>query len=401
VANYAQAFALTGQPAFWFCTLDPRDPAHESQWTWDAGIGVLYLGLLPKLSYAALAGVAQELDARTCFGRVDVGRTLHQVSFEGPVSVVWSDDPSTSVPATEVGCAAGERLAVRDMFTNVVAAGDAEGLTLDLSRGPVYVEGSRQLAAIARVESAVRVEPSALALARGASAQAVIDAPAGAITTFVLPADPSTRFAVPLGTNPPGTLAVAVPADAPRSEDVVRIEVRAGRGVCGLLAPVSVKRALRIVVAEPNLIRDGSFVLGNLFEWSPERTSPHALDEAVGHRAPGSLRLDGPFDRRLVQFSLPVVGARDLHFAFWAKTEALADAEVTANVALFAADRWLTSPCLASIPGGTSDWTLVEGTLPADRVPAETKTVAFYLDAAGRGSGTIWFDDLDLWQPGR
>ena len=30
----------------------------------DAGIGVLYLGFVPKLSYAALAGVARQLDGR-------------------------------------------------------------------------------------------------------------------------------------------------------------------------------------------------------------------------------------------------------------------------------------------------------------------------------------------------
>jgi len=89
VSNYAQALSFDPRmKAFWFCTYDPRDAAHESQWTWDAGIGVLYLGFLPKLSYAALAGVAKQLDGRKCLGRVNLTRDLHQVSFEGPLAVV-------------------------------------------------------------------------------------------------------------------------------------------------------------------------------------------------------------------------------------------------------------------------------------------------------------------------
>ncbi|MBM3477243.1 MAG: hypothetical protein FJX75_28585 [Armatimonadetes bacterium] len=93
------------------------------------------------------------------------------------------------------------------------------------------------------------------------------------------------------------------------------------------------------------------------------------------------------------------------------KTQSLGDCEITANVALFAADHWLTSPCLAStkpsadapnpvaeIRTGTSDWTRVEATLGADLIPDETKNLAFYIDAKGEGAGSIWFDELDLWQ---
>jgi len=180
----------------------------------------------------------------------------------------------------------------------------------------------------------------------------------------------------------------------------------------GFLQPTDLVRTIRVTVGEPNLIRDGAFALGNLLEWSPERTSVYVLDAEAGHAAPGSLRLDGPFDRRLVEFGLPVDGSRPLRLSFWVKTESLDDCEITANVALFAADHWLTSPCLAStkppgdapnpvvtIPVGTNDWVRVEATLGADLIPDETKNCAFYIDAKGDARGRIWFDELDLWQP--
>jgi hypothetical protein len=410
-ANYAQAFALTGGKAFWFCTYDPRDPANQSQWTWDAGIGVLYLGFLPKLSYVALAGVAQELDDRRCAGLVDVTRTLHQVSFEGPISVVWSDDPAqaASVPATAVGCAPGERLTVRDLFTNRIASGRAGKMHLDLSAGPVYVEGSRQLAAVAEVESAFTVEPETLALKPGGQGRLAVQTPAGATLGLDQPSALSVANAVPGDTS---VMVVSVGANAPRGEHYLRLWAHAEAGVRGLLEPIDIARTVRVTVGEPNLIRDGSFALGNLLEWSPERTSPYVLDTEVGHAAPGSLRLDGPFDRRLVQFSLPVAPSRPLRLSCWVKAESLTDCEVTLNLALFAQDHWLNSPCLAStrppagapnavatIPSGTSDWTLVEATLPAELIPEESKTGAFYIDAKGDTSGRVWFDDLDLWQP--
>ena len=408
-ANYAQAFALTEGRAFWFCTLDPRDPAHESQWTWDAGIGVLYLGFLPKLSYAALAGVAQMLDGRECFGRVEATRTVRHVAFEGPVSVVWSDGPQQEprLSATALGCAPEERLTVRDMLTNPVAAGRARELTLDLSAGPVYVEGSRQLAATARVEAAFRVASDAVTLEPGQMARIAVTAPEG--VALSLGSGTGGRVEASLSSDP-RTLTLQAAPEASRGEESIELIGRAEAGTLGLALPIDVRRPVRVTVGAPNLIRDGAFAQGDALEWSPERTSPYTCDLEIAHEAPGSLRLDGPYDRRLVQFNLRVDPARPLRLGFWVRTEALADCDLTANVACFAADRWLTSPCLAStrprpeatnavavIPAGTTGWTRVEAVLPAELIPDETVNCAFYLDAAG-GMGRVWFDELDLWQ---
>ncbi|MBM3499928.1 MAG: hypothetical protein FJX74_14805 [Armatimonadetes bacterium] len=409
-ANYAQAFALTGGKAFWFCTLDPRDPAHESQWTYDAGTGVLYLGFLPKLSYVALAGVGQMLDGRECAGRVEATPAVRHVAFEGPVSVVWSDDPAQepSITATALGCAPEEQLAVRDSFTNEIARGRARDLTLDLTGGPVYVEGSRQLMSMARVEGAVTVGQTAIALEPGERTDVEVRAPEG----VTLAVEPSATSRTSATLRDDGRrLTVTAPPGASRGEEWLRLTGRAAAGTLGLVRPLGVRRSVRVTVGEPNLLRDGVFALGHVLEWSPERASPYTCDAAVGHEAPGSLRLDGPFDRRLVQFNLPADPSRALRLSFWVKTESLADCALTANVALFAQDRWLTSPCLAStrpdppapnavatIPTGTCDWTRIEAALPAEQIPDETKHYAFYLDAAG-GEGRVWFDELDFWQP--
>jgi hypothetical protein len=43
---------------------------------------------------------------------------------------------------------------------------------------------------------------------------------------------------------------------------------------------------------------------------------------------------------------------------------------------------------------------MVEALMPVGLVPPDTARAAFFVDAKGAGQGTIWFDELDLWQPG-
>jgi len=172
-----------------------------------------------------------------------------------------------------------------------------------------------------------------------------------------------------------------------------------------------------VTIGEPNLLHDGRFFLGNLFSWSPERTSPYTWDSDVGHAAPGSLRLNAPFDRRLVHWGLSPQAGRPMRLRGWVRTDRLERCHVTLNLALFGPEKWLTTWCLATtdgageiesgwrtveepgrIPTGTADWTLVEATLAPELIPSEANRAAFSVDASG-GEGRIWLDDLDLWQP--
>lgn len=427
-ANYA--LSLSEDPrmkAFWFCTYDPRDSAHESGWAWDAGIGVLYLGFLPKLSYAALAGVSYELDGRECLGRAEIRSPrpadqdlgLHQVSFAGPVAVVWADHPerAAQVPATEFGCLASERVQVRDAFTNPVVEGLAGDLRLDLSQGPLYVEGSAQMAAAVRVQQSVSLSTAQVSLSQGGTERVVVQAPKEADVSV----EPSAGLAVAaqMARADDGTRTVVLSADAKteRASGVVRVRARFAPGNMGRLAPLVVERELAVSVGAPNLLRDGGLQVPGLSQWTPERTSAYSWDAEVSHSGLGSLRLEGPFDRRLVHWRITPTAGRPMKVRAWIRTRDLVGGLVTLNVAFFR-DKWLGSWCLAAtgpvgeletgwcvlpnlgrLPTGTTDWTLVEATLPAESFPTDAATAAFYIDAKGGGSGTIWLDDLDLWQP--
>ena len=415
-ALYAEAMSLDpAMKAYWFCTYDPRDAAHESQWTGDAGIGVLYLGFLPKLSYAALAATAHQIDGRRCLGRADISRDLHQVSFDGPVAVVWHDQPAGAgrVAATALGCLPDEPVTVKDIYTNVVASGCATDVELDLSQGTLFVEGSSQMAAIARCEAAFGLSPSELCVAPGGSATLKLKAPSGLRAAVV----PSAGLPVSASVIPRG-IRVSAPAGAERASGSVSVSLTFPAGRFGLAQPYEAARRAFVTIGVPNLIRDGTFALGGLDEWTPERTSPYVYDPYAGHPTPGSLRLDGPFDRRLVHWNTMVAAGRDTRLRCWVKTEALAGCLATLNVAVFAADHWIDTWCLAStdpssnakngwrmvespakIPTGTDDWTLVEAVLPAGALPPETDHAAFFTDARD-GTGKLWIDALDLWQPG-
>jgi hypothetical protein len=419
-ALYAQALSMDGTPngrggkAFWFCTYDPRDAAHESQWTGDCGVGVLYLGFLPKLSYAALAATAKEIDGRACWGRFDLDRDRHAIAFEDDVAVVWHDRPKgvAPLPATALGCLPDERLTVRDTYANEVANGRAADLRLDLAQGPLFVEGSAQLSAVARCERTLDALPTALTLDPGQTRSLALAIPAGAVPRIAVPAGLPVEAAFA-----DGTLRLTVAARVQRAFGAVRLTVSCAAGTLGLVAPHDVVRHLAVSVGEPNLVRDGGFTAGDTAEWVPQFNGDYAWDGAVGHAEPGSLRLEAGGDRRLVQWNLTPVPGRPLRFSGWVKTADLAGCRATLTVALFAADHWIRSYCLATtdphgtpaiewpmvdqparIPLGTADWTRLEAELPGAGIPPESKQMACHVDVRG-GRGRLWLDDLDLWQP--
>ncbi|HCU36012.1 MAG TPA: hypothetical protein DGT21_11365 [Armatimonadetes bacterium] len=415
-ADYAQILAFApDSKAFWFCSYDPRDPTTQSQWTWDAGVGILYLGFLPKLSYAALAGVAQMLDGRHCLGQVRPAPGLHQVSFEGDVAVVWCDAPQDDgpVPAVAFGCLSEEMITLRDMFTNVVQTARADQASIRPSAGAFYIEGSRQLSALARVESATGVQPETVSVQPGAEATVDISAPSGARLRVGVPEGlPVTAQVERVGEN--ALLVLRAQECTPRLSAPVSIELNCPTGAGGLLAPHTASRTLDVTIGAPNMIRDGSFLAGNLLEWDAERSSPYSWDATVGHTSPGSLRLDGPLDRRLVHRRIEPRPGRPLHVSMWVRTEALSRCLVTLNLSLSAPDRWLGTWCLAHggdvgapedplipgagrIPTATTDWTQVEMRVDASSIPPDTSRASLYVDVAG-GTGRIWFDDFDLWQ---
>ena len=417
-ANYAQALSFgPDTKAFWFCTYDPRDPAHESQWTWDAGIGVLYIGFLPKLSYAALAAVARQLDGKECLGRARIGRYLSQVSFEGPVAVVWHDRPEgiEPVPATQLGCLPDEQITIRDMFTNPVASGRAGDIAVDMSGGAVYLEGSRQMAGLARTQRAVAIEPAYLRLSPGQTVRARLAMPPGAGAT--LDAEPGLPVKATLSPEEEA-LTVTAPQNAGRASGRLRLTAKLPVGVLGLLAATEVTREVSVRIGRPNLIRDGGFFAGNLLEWTPERTSPCRWDPDEGHSAPGCVRLDGPFDRRLVHWGADPKPDGAVRIRCWVKTEQIEGCLATLNLALFGAKGWIKTWCIATnggpeadlggallmaghakLPSGSSPWTVIDVTLEADLIPPETTRGAFFIDVKGGAKGSLWLDDVDVWQP--
>lgn len=422
VANYAQALSVgKGAKAFWFCSLDPRDPAHRDQWTGDAGIGILYLGLLPKMAYAALAGVAQQLDARACVGTSEPLPGVRMVAFDGPVSVVWAEKRSglTRLPAVRLGCAPEERIVVRDLLANRIAAGPASTVTLDFAQGPLYITGSRQLGAAVRAGSAATPLEPTVTLEPGQARTVRLAAGRGA-SVAVTATQGSGIAARAQATRGGWSVAIRAAPSLPRACARVRVTTRFAAGAYGLLRPLAVTRWITVTVGAPNLVRDGGFDRGSMAEWTPERTSASAHDRAEGKQEAGALRLDGPFDRRLVHWNVELKPGRRVHMRCWVKTRDLRGAAVTLNVALFGEKGWIGSHCLASttpardvdpnwrvvagcarVPLGTNGWTLLTSTLPAGAVTQDLRKAAIFIDAAGGDGGSLWIDDVDLWQEGR
>ena len=452
VKDFAQARVLDPQmKTFWFCTYDPRDAAHRSGWTRDAGIGVLYLGFLPKLAFAALAGFSKMVDGRRCLGAVrDAGGGLCQVSFEGPVAVAWSEGGggAGAVPAIRLGCLPEEKIRVRDMFTNEICSGNATGVVLDFSRGPFYVEGSAHMAELAAAElarraaataaeAAVRVEPGELALgARRTGTIALTVPPGSRVSVGARPSPEISAHLASAGALGEGQIVVKVLRKSRRILGVVEVHAALPPGAIGAPHQVSVLRSIPVSAnGGPNLLANGGFDQKGCGRasslpagWSPQGNSIFALNTRMGHTVPGCLQLDAPFSLRLVQWGVRPKRGQPLHLRFWVKTESLAGCRVSVDLAWFSGgNKWIETWCLAQtgdpkvpgfhrevqkvlpghwqaiagsghIPSGTSSgWVPVGVTMPS--MPPGAAVAAFFINAKGGGRGTIYFDDVDLWQP--
>ncbi len=425
VADFAQARVLDPKmKTFWFCTYDPRDAAHQSGWTADAGIGVLYLGFLPKLAYAALAGFAKMVDGRRCLGYANNTREgWRQVSFVGPVAAAWCgnvrQDQKNRVPATRLGCLPQERISVRDMYTNLISRGNAAGVALDFSHGPLYIEGSRQMAGLASAEMAFRVEPEELTMGVSRTAMIALTAPPETkISATPYPnSEISARVLLNRGTGKKQIMVTVEAGEKPyRVFGVLAVQTTFDPPSMGLLKPAPIVRFVPITAGGgPNLIRDGGFYQHGLSTWTPQGNSAFALDTKIGHARPGCLRLHAPFHLRLVQWNIYPERGKPLHLKFWVKTENLAGCLITANLAWFGAPngKWIETWRLATngnaktpgrqtiggvgrIPNNT-DWMSVAVAVPP--MPPKADKAAFFIDARDGGTGIIYFDDLDLWQP--
>ncbi len=417
--KYAQALALgRDAKAFWFCSYDPRDSAHPAQATGDSAIGVLYQGFLPKLSYAALAAVSQELDGRACIGQTQ-REEVTQVSFDGLVSVAWLA-PLTNgkkVKATQIGCGETEQIVVKDLFANRVASGAARDVSLDFSDGPLYIEGSKQLAALAKaaeedraqqalVEAPIKLSHDELSILPGQSAQ----------TRLTLPKDGTAKVAyqspMPVTVelrNEDGGLQVVVMAktDAERASGNIALEATTPG------SPRTVKRNINVEVGTPSLIRNGSVSTDDFGNWTLERNSCFIWDGTDGHNAPGCMEIIVPFDGRIRQNVSDFKTDRDAKFSFWIKGPVSFDGTLRMVLACFGkSGDWVGDVTLASNdarvvqgtkaaritmnPGG---WSQTAMDLDHSLLPGNTASVVFYIDAKGAGKEPIRLDDIDLWQP--
>ncbi len=421
--NYAQAMTLNPEmKAFWFCTHDPRDAAHESGWTGDAGIGILYLGFLPKLAYAALAGYAWMADGKRCLGMARNPESgVRQVSFVGPVSVVWREGQRqfSPLPATEAGCLAGERIIVRDINTNLLANGNAGEVMLDFANGPVYIEGSHQMAGIASAEAEFCDVPEELNIGTVHSAELAFSVPHAEKINIV--PHPSTDFIVGTPTNSSDTRKITMTPENPshRLFGILEVSMRYSPPAFGLQREVELTKRITVTAnGGPNLIADGAFCQANFSDWTIQGESKYAYDGKIGHLLPGSLRLIAPFSQRFVQWNIKPERDNSLFFKCWIKSDHLSGCRITLNLAWFGSKDWVSTSCLAStgeeariengwqtvkgfahISVNTKDWEPIEVALTPPYMPNGADHAAFFIDATGGGSGRIWIDELDLWQP--
>lgn len=417
VINYAQAMHFAGAEGkvFYFCSLDPRDSRDPSGRTWDSSIGLLYLGLQPKTAFASLAATAKLLDGRTCLGRVEVNDAVRYVAFSGGRAVVWSDVPGVSVKASELGCAPGEAIGVFDLFANPVASGRAEDMTIDLSRGPVFLTGSetpgRRAAAernawmaergrVAAAERQVgRVRP--VAMTRNSTAEAA----------FRIPAGSRVEVRVPEG------FPAAVEEEAP--DGLFRLKLRAGDSSgagairCIVTLPdaslPAVVRTIPVMVDRTTLVEDGAFDNGSLDEY--QLAGPEMFDPAEG-----AMRLNGPFGSRThLHCRPPYRSDRPLHFSVRLRGRLSPGVKLSFNVAFFR-EGWLGtwSPAAhgensiaseafrdrsSAIPEELAEWTTVKAVLPAGILNAPEARAIFFLDIrGGRPGDAIWIDNLELYQ---
>ncbi|MHB1460847.1 MAG: hypothetical protein ACYC1M_06170 [Armatimonadota bacterium] len=411
VKNYAQAMALNpDMKVFCFCTYDPRNPAYEPEWTGDAGIGIVYLGFLPKLAYAALAGYARMTDGKRCKGRVSYPNTgLYQVSFEAPVAFVWREGGQLTdlVPAGELGCLADEQITVRDMYTNIISTGKAGQIMLDFAHGPLYIEGSHQMVGLAAANNAFYVQPDELAIDASRTVElevnlpsqyplSMVSHPRGAFTLRELSKSAQSR-----------SYSVEAKAATDRVNGVIEVSSEIPAADYGLAQAITMTRKVPVTAnGSPNLVRDGSFSRSDLSSWSVSGKSECSLDTSQYHLLPASLKLTAPFEKRLVQWDVKPDPDKPMHLKFWVMTQGLASCNINLSIAWFGPKDWIRTTCLAAtelegvsrIPSNTVGWEAIDAVLNPPYMPLEANRGAFFIDAANGGSGVIWLDDLDMWQ---
>lgn len=174
---------------------------------------------------------------RECLGCQDLSADLHQVSFAGPVAVAWDDRwaQAPALRATDLGCLPGERIVVRDLFRNPLAESRADEVSVEFAHGPVYVEGSRELAAKAQAERAAELGPREVVLAPGGNSVVALPASHGAaVSVQIQPGLPVTASVGSAAQGSGQTVLLAAPAGLRRASGTVRIRLEFGAGVFGL-----------------------------------------------------------------------------------------------------------------------------------------------------------------------
>lgn len=423
---WAQALHFGGPQgkAYWFCSLDPRDSRNPKQWTWDSGLGLLYLGLQPKAAFAALAGMANMLDGSKCLGQVEVPNSpVHYAAFTGDRAIVWSDTGKGTVTAMQLGCLPGENLTVRDLFGNGVKAGKAETLTLDLGDGPRFLLGSKHQGELADATRKAWMQDRV----RRAEAEQQVGMPslpqlkAGETRTFEFSVPEASKVTWTISRGFPGKL--HIDREGAQVRGTVTAGEKSGAGFVtftvrlpGSSVP-TVSRLLSISVARLDFILDGTFSVGDLNEY--ELIPGVSLDKTEGASAPGCMRLDNPLGRRLLLYAqLPLLPRKTLHFQVSLKGKLSSAAEVSFNVAMFSTgNNWIGTwmpaalrgnpsetkqfrPFTVKIPDSLERWTSVEAVLPADQLPkGENNSVIFFIDNRNWKTGDyLLIDDIALYQ---
>lgn len=404
--NYAQALAVCPNgngKAFWFCSLDPRDTAEMK---WDCHVGVLYQGYLPKLSYVALAAAARQLDARKCISRVGTG-FLNYVAFEGDIAVVWSESVGMShIKATEAGCLDREHITVYDVYGNPLASGLAGDISLNLTVGPVYIEGSAEMTRLAEAEKSVRLANERLMLQPGTSAETILRMPEGSNAEILFrdtPADVQLSQ-----NNNSATITVFAPKTVKRASGTVTLAVTHSDGQ-------KVIKPLNVEIGSPNLVRGGAFSTAKMDEWAVERNNSFRWTDVEYHSPPGSLVVTTPFDGRIRQTITGINPMNAINFSCWVKYP-----KITGNLKMKLAcldmnGGWIGDITLATtdltdivvganynpvkLPEKTEGWMQIATRIPAEQLPEGVASfLAFFLDVKGDSEGLVYIDDIDLWQ---
>lgn len=422
---WAQALHFGGPQgkAYWFCSLDPRDSNNLKQRTGDSSIGLLYLGLQPKTAYAALAGMADMLDGNECLGLLNIPHSqVRCAAFSNDRAVVWSDTGKETITATQLGCLPGEVLTVRDLFGNEMQKGKAETLTLNLDDGPRFLLGSKQLGELADATRKTWMQDRA----RRAEAERQVGTPSlpqlktGETRTFEFPIPEKSKVTWTISREFPGKLGIRQKGALVQGEITAGNKSDAGVVSFAIRLPLSsapvVTRLLPVSVARRDFISDRAFLRGNLDEYV--LVPGVSMESSEGASAPGCMRLDSSFDKRLhLYVKRPLLPKQALHFQVTMKGKLSSAAEVSFCVAMFSnGNQWAGTWMAASlrdnspetkqfqefteeIPPKFRHWTTIMATLPEDRLPKGKTTLIFFIDAKNWKTGDyLLVDDIMIYQ---